>query len=108
MGIRISYTSKEAIKVAVRPTEGEDPVDITQFPVELAFVPFDARPGVGDYKIGTWQTIKGKTYACLVVGPGASLQLAPTDEKYLPWVRIDMGAEVPEARGGADHTIEVY
>jgi hypothetical protein len=109
VGIKRSRTGIELVKVAVSTALSNVYVDLTQYPVELAFMVEGSRPVDADYRAGTWQTIGNRPYACIVVGPGTSFQFAATDESYIPWVRVDLpGVEKPEARGGPDQTIEVY
>lgn len=107
--IRRSRTGTELIKVGVEAAVAGAPADPTAYAVELAFMVEGTRPTDVDYHVGSWEMIRGKPYACLMVGPAGAMTLTETDEVYIPWVRIDSpGAEKPEVKGGPDDVIEVY
>lgn len=104
---RRSRTSSELLKVAVDPADSPAGLDVTSLTVEVAVMVEGSRPSDSDYKPGTWQTIRGITYACVLVGPLGAIQLADTDEYYVPWVRITSGSEKPEMKSLRD-VVEVY
>ena len=105
---RRSVTSNELLRVGVDPAASPVAMDITTLLVEVAVMPEGTRPMDLDYKAGTWQTIRGIIYACVMVGPAGDIVLELTDEYYVPWVRIDVsGTEKPEVKSLKD-VIEVY
>jgi hypothetical protein len=107
--IRRSHTGTELVKVGVTAAITGEGVDPTEYPVEVALMVEGERPSDLDYKPAVWETIGGKYYACVLVGPEGAIQLLYTDEVYLPWVRVDPpGSEKPEIKGGPAQAIEVY
>lgn len=104
---RRSVSSTELLKVGVGVAISAQPVDVTVYPVELAVVEEHMRPEDADYADGAWEMISGTAYATVLLGPNGAIQLAETDEFYVPWVRLTIGSEKPEFKSFND-VIEVY
>ena len=106
MHIHRSVLSIELLRVEVEAAATGTPVDITAYPVRMAVVEEGIHPGDDDYVTADWETIHGRTYATVLVGPGSDIVLALTDEVYIPWVKVNAGVEYPELK--SKNTIEVY
>jgi hypothetical protein len=103
---RRSVTSAELLKVRVEQARSQTHVDLTTLPVFMAVIVDGDRPDSGDYAAAGWELIDGNMYAVALVGPGG-IQLAMTDEMYVPWVKIVAGSETIEVKC-LDDVIEVY
>ena len=104
---RRSISSVEYLKVGVEPAKSADKVDITLAAVKVAVVLDGVHPGSGDFHTAAWETIDGLNYATILMGPGQVLELAATDEVYIPWVQVADGVQVIEVRCFED-IVEVY
>jgi hypothetical protein len=103
---RRSVSSSELLKIGVEAAKSETVVDITTFPVKVAVAIEDIHPAPTDFQDGQWETIDGLDYATVLLGPGG-IVLPLTDETYIAWVRIVLGAQSIEAKCFED-VIEVY
>ena len=91
---RIDSTSLETLRFPVFADSGGAPVNPTAYPVAMAFTTAPgAKPGVGDWKTGGWDTTAIGTYvATCLIGSGGAAVLAPGS--YYVWVQITASPEV--------------
>lgn len=98
-----SSLSLEFVDAAVTVTVGGNPLNPTGDTVQFAFLPDGVKPGVGDWKTGSWDTTQprptGNAYmAQCLVGPGGTVTLAPGT--YTMWIKILDSPEVPVSSYG--------
>lgn len=89
MRTRIRASSKEYVGAPITEDSGIDPtVDV----VELSLTVGDAEPTV--WTTGVWQTIRGRPWALVLIGPGSTIGTLPVG-RYWVNVKVTDNPEIP-------------
>lgn len=99
INLSISSLSTIYVQVAVSATISGVLYNPTSDVVQMAFMTGTKKPGVSDWKTGSWETVPGPTYfAQVLVGPSGTVAL--TVGQYMVWLKIVDNPEVPVASVG--------
>jgi hypothetical protein len=90
--------SKQYIKIPVTATVNGIVVDPESDSVAFACVAPGVAPASGDFVAGSWETISGRYYARVLIGPGTSLELVTG--LYEIFVKITDNPEIPVLDSG--------
>lgn len=97
--MQLSSLSTEYIRVPVVAEVAGVPVNPTVYSVYMAIIPIGTLPAVADWKVAFWETIGGRYFAVLLVGPDGGV-IAPAMGDYSIFVKIDAGIETPVIEAG--------
>jgi hypothetical protein len=98
--LSISSLSTVYIQTPVSATIGGAVYNPTSDVVKMAFMLGTTKPGVSDWKTGSWDTAPGPSYmAQVLVGPGAG-GVALGTGVYAVWIQISDSPETPVSQVG--------